>query len=276
MLRGRTHGLLGASLVACLGCAAEPSTQVDGSDTRSDDGGRPWVDTPDGGGVALACDLWAQDCPAGEKCMPWASDDSASWDATRCTAVVSEPAQPGDACSVVGDAWSGIDDCALGSMCWAVDGDGVGTCVAFCGGSPDAPSCASDDQGCSISNGGVLVLCLPYCDPLAQDCPAASACYPEARGFFCSPDASDDLGAFGDPCAYLNACDPGSWCAAPSDVPGCASTDGCCSAICDASDAGGDEAGATCPGVGQICEPLWEPGTAPPGQSAYGLCVIPD
>jgi hypothetical protein len=224
------------------------------------------VDTPDGGGIAYSCDPWAQDCPAGDKCMPWAQHADASWNATRCTPVAANPREPGDSCVAEGGGVSGVDDCALGAMCWDVDDDGEGTCVALCSGSPDAPVCEADGHGCSISNGGVLILCMPYCDPLMQDCPEGDACYPETRGFFCSPDASEELGAFGDPCAYLNVCDPGLWCAPRSDVPGCENDDGCCSAICDVAD-------PQCPGAGQSCEAYPAAGSAPPG---HGLCVIAD
>jgi hypothetical protein len=261
---------LGLGLGLCLALAASCSDDAaTGDSTDVDDGGAPFVDTPDGGGIAYECDLWAQDCPAGDKCMPWGEVDT--WNATRCTPLASAPALPGEACTVEGAAASGIDDCALGSMCWDVDDAGEGTCVSLCTGSPDAPQCAAPELGCSVSNGGVLILCVPWCDPLVQDCPAGGACYPEARGFFCSPDASEDIGAYGDPCAYLNACDPGFWCAAQSDVPGCASEDGCCSEVCDASDPG-----FACAGEGQVCEAFWSAGTAPPGQAAFGLCVMPD
>ncbi|MFZ6186222.1 hypothetical protein ACOXH8_46435, partial [Nannocystis pusilla] len=35
-----------------------------------------------------------------------------------------------------------IDSCDVGHMCWNTDPDtGEGTCVRFCSGSPDAPTC---------------------------------------------------------------------------------------------------------------------------------------
>ena len=36
---------------------------------------------PDGGDEFFECDLFAQDCPAGEKCMPWANDGTEVWNA---------------------------------------------------------------------------------------------------------------------------------------------------------------------------------------------------
>lgn len=268
VVRGAGERAVGWLVLASIAFACgDDGRAADGSGSaEAGDGGGPFVDTPDGGGIAYECDLWAQDCPVGEKCMPWAQDGGDSWNATHCTTVADEPGEPGDPCTAVGGPVSGEDDCARGSMCWDVDDAGAGTCVALCEGSADAPLCAAPDHGCSISNGGVLILCVPYCDPLAQDCPAGAACYPEDRGFFCSPDASEGSGTFGDPCAYVNVCDPGFWCAAWSDVPGCENEDGCCSAICDPAD-------PACPGAGQICEAYPPAGSAPPG---HGLCVIPD
>ena len=46
---------------------------------------------PDDGGTGVfECDLWGQDCPDGEKCMPWASNGG-TWNATRCSPVVDSP-----------------------------------------------------------------------------------------------------------------------------------------------------------------------------------------
>ena len=52
-----------------------------GTDTGSDGGA--FIQEPDGGGTDIECDLWGQDCPDGEKCMPWANDGGSSWNATK-------------------------------------------------------------------------------------------------------------------------------------------------------------------------------------------------
>jgi hypothetical protein len=63
-------------------------------------------------------------------------------------------------------------------MCWDVKPDTMkGTCVAQCTGSEAAPMCDADSS-CFVSNDGVLNLCLPLCDPLAQDCPNENLCIP--------------------------------------------------------------------------------------------------
>jgi hypothetical protein len=169
---------------------------------------------PDGG-VHNECDVWAQDCPEDEKCMPW-SNDGSTWNATRCSALDPAAAQPGDECTVEGSGVSGIDNCALGSMCWDVDENNMGVCVAFCMGTAANPVCENPNESCTIANEGVVILCLPNCDPLLQECQEGSACYPVNDAFVCGPDVSGELGAYGDACEFINVCDPGLFCAGPS------------------------------------------------------------
>ncbi len=259
---------------------------ADGDDSNMDAGGTTggvaesgdtgnaegFIMNPDGMGQNNECDIWTQDCPEGEKCMPYANDGGGAWNATRCSEVTDSPDQPGDSCTVEGGGVSGIDSCDIASMCWNVDGEtNEGTCVGFCEGDANNPVCSDPDTGCSTSNDGVLILCLPFCDPLIQDCGEGEACYPEAIGFICSPDASGpDLGTYGDACEFLNVCDPGLYCADASGVPGCESA-ACCSSFCDI-----EEGDGTCPGAaeGQMCVPFWAEGESPPGEESYGLCFI--
>jgi hypothetical protein len=230
-------------------------------------------DLPDDGGYD--CDVWEQDCEEGEKCMPWSSDGT-TWNALKCTPVDANPKQPGDECVVEGNGASGIDDCDLGSMCWDVDPEtNLGTCVAFCQGSEAAPTCDDPETNCVIANEGVLILCLPNCDPLVQDCPSGQACYPVYEGFNCAPDVSGaDMGGYGDPCEYINVCDPGLFCASAEAVPGCPGSQGCCSEFCDLS---APDPNAACSGVadGQECTMWYDEGAAPPGFEDLGACVIP-
>lgn len=215
------------------------------------------------------CDVWAQDCPEGQKCAPWVSDGGAAWDALRCVDVDANGGQPGDACEAEGGGASGIDDCALGTMCWNVGEEGTGVCVAFCGGTAQAPTCADTATTCIIANEGVLNLCLPICDPLLQDCGDGQACYPAGDAFACAPDVSGELGLYGDPCAAINTCDAGLLCANPELVPGCEG-EGCCTSFCEIDD------GTDCPGQGQECVTWYEAGQAPPGAESLGACVIPE
>jgi hypothetical protein len=252
-----------------------PMGSSGGESSGGDVTGSPFIMNPDGGGPTNECDIWAQDCPEGEKCMPWANDGGDSWNATRCSPLDDNPGQVGDTCTVEGSGVSGIDDCDIASMCWDVDPkDNMGVCVGFCEGNPDAPFCSNPDEGCSISNDGVLILCRRECDPLLQDCMGSAACLPAngSDGFVCIVDASGEMGAPGDPCEFLNACDPGLFCANAEAVPDCQGASGCCSEFCDLTAADPD---AGCSLVGQMCTPWFEMGAAPPDLEHVGACSLP-
>jgi hypothetical protein len=256
------------------GAMQSTGADSDAADTTAaaDDGA--FVPQPDGGVVA-ECDIWTQDCPAGEKCMPYASGTS-SWDATRCSAVDAMPNEVGDPCTVVGSDSSGQDDCVVGAMCFAVDPESnEGVCFAMCQGSEASATCNSPEHVCSISNDGVLALCLPSCNPLLQDCPSggvALGCYPVdgIQSFVCWPDYSFDQGGFGDPCEYFNYCDVGLFCGIPEALPGCAASS-CCNEYCDVT------GGTPCSGAadGQECIAWADPGQAPPGLEDVGYCALP-
>jgi hypothetical protein len=250
--------------------ASEGDSADDGAESGTEGGetGSTFISEPDGGAVN-ECDIWSQDCPESEKCMPWANDGGNSWNATKCSPVAASPKQEGDSCTPEGGGVSGVDDCDVASMCWDVDPEsGMGTCVAFCTGSEAAPMCADPNQSCTIANDGVLILCLPGCDPLIQDCAEGNGCYPINDGFTCAPDASGpDAGVYQDPCEFINVCDPGLACINAESVPNCQGASGCCSPFCTLGD-------TDCP-TDTLCEPWYEEGMAPPGFETVGICIIP-
>jgi hypothetical protein len=251
---------------------ANPTTgEATAASTSSGSTTMSFINPPDGGGGVKECDVWTQDCPPGEKCMPWADDGGGSWNATKCSKVAMNPGQEGDPCTVEGSAVSGVDDCDVGLLCWYFDENNNGTCADMCDGTPDNPSCDMG-QTCDVSNDGVLILCLNTCDPLIADCPAGQICFFDGIDeFICDFDASGEMGMYGDPCAYINVCDYGLYCAAPETVPMCDNGDGCCSPYCDIT------LPNTCPGMdgGQECVPWYTMGMAPPGQENIGACAIP-
>ncbi len=226
--------------------------------------------TETGPGPTNECDIWAEDCPEGQKCMPWAADGGTSWNATKCSPVQNDPGQVGDVCTVEGSGVSGIDSCDKHLLCWYTDEMNVGTCINMCEGSEDSFSCPDMKQKCDISNDGVLILCLETCDPLVQSCPEGQICFFDGlQDFICDFDASGEEGQFGDECAFINVCDYGLFCAAPETVPGC-EAEGCCSNYCDLS-----EPNNTCIGEGQECVPWYAEGEAPDGQQDIGACSLP-
>ncbi len=269
---GSSTSTSGVDSGSSTGNATETSTSTGASVDESDDDAATtstFLPQPDGGFGDDDCSIFLQDCPEGQKCMPWANDGGNSWNATRCTAIAEEPGAPGDPCMVEGTGVSGIDTCQMAAMCWDVDpATNEGTCVAFCTGSEADPICEDPDTSCILSATSPLALCLPNCSPLAQDCPDGQGCYAINENFGCVPDGSEVGGAPGDPCQYINVCEPGLLCGLPEWVPGCMGP-GCCTPFC----ALGDRMPPCLPG--QDCVAFYEPGTAPPGYEDVGMCAVP-
>ncbi len=111
-------------------------------------------------GVMNECDNFAQDCPAGQKCVAYSSNGAGGWDALKCVGVTGMD-KPGDTCTSKGD---GVDSCIKGAICWGVSREGMGTCVALCTGSWEAPVC-ENTAFCTISGLGLINLCLPLSIP---------------------------------------------------------------------------------------------------------------
>lgn len=258
---GPWHGSNDASL-AVAGISRAPA----GPDAFEDETphGASFLNDPDVG-PDFECSTFAQNCPPTQKCNPWADDGGGSWNSTRCTAVAQNPVGVGETCTVEGSGVSGIDNCEIGVMCFDVDGEtNEGTCVPLCSGSPAAPVCPAD-LVCTITNNNTLALCLPICNPLVPtDCAPGNGCYLVQGQFTCAPDASGQLGEPGDPCEFINACDPGNSCVSAELVPGCVGSS-CCTPFCDVL-------APECPD-GSSCADLFSPGDAPAAcVENVGLC----
>jgi hypothetical protein len=248
-----------------------------------DDGGGITFIDPDGGFCAplpdsgslyfCECHLWQQDCPRGQKCAPWANDGSDAWNTVKCTPIDPNPAPIGAPCVVEGGAASGIDSCELAALCWNVDPATLeGECVAFCTGNEGSPSCDDPHSSCTILNFGTLILCLPTCDPLGDDCENGFACRPNApsgstaSNFVCLPTEAD--GTIVDGCEAHGGCPDGHACVGSDVLETCAQS--CCARYCDHSDPLADEAcGAD---EGYACVPMFGEGMAPQGHANVGVC----
>jgi hypothetical protein len=237
------------------------STGTSGTTTEGDSTSCQFICEPDGGG-GQECDLFAQDCADGEKCNPFANDGGNSWNASKCVPV--GPDQIGEACTVEGGGTSGFDSCAKGAMCWDVDfATGEGTCVALCTCSLEQPICEVVNTQCAIANDGVIILCLPVCDPLNPvACAPDEVCIQSGDNFSCVLDASGDVGAAGDGCSFANGCDPGLFCGAADES--CADV-GCCAPFCALDN-------PVCP-AGKECQPWFEEGAAPMCFEDLGACI---
>lgn len=260
---GTTSGTTGVTTGVTTSATSEAITT--GGDCMSG-----FLCNPDaGGGEALGCDVFAQDCNEGEKCVAYGSGGSNSWNATKCVTVTGDGV-PGDVCSAPQGGLAGVDDCGAGVFCWDVLNN-LGVCVALCQGTADSPTC-DPDSVCLVSNEGVLNLCLPRCDPLVQDCPGDDLCVPNGDNFFCSQDASGDEGQTNDPCQGGNVCDKGLLCrdtatASSACDPG---SNGCCQPYCEYPD-------APCPNPDQACLQWYNPDDLPMNDPklAIGICGIP-
>ncbi|WAS90268.1 hypothetical protein [Nannocystis punicea] len=220
---------------------------------------------PDGGGP-VDCDVFAQDCPEGQKCAWSSSYEQGSF----CFLLDRDPQQLGEPCTFVPDpeySWiSGQDDCDKSLMCWP-NGDGYhGLCVAMCMGSYEQTHCP---EGSICTGGRTHWHCVQVCDPLVQDCPLGFRCSLEygAYDFACIPDSAPPHAGPGEPCTGDLDCAPSLACMSASDVPGCAPGSFCCSKICALDDPAFD-----CELPGQTCQDVSdEYGGWPAGGGACAL-----
>ncbi|MBV1861055.1 MAG: hypothetical protein KUG77_21740 [Nannocystaceae bacterium] len=239
----------------------------DASGFPGDEDGDSTEPDPSGAG----CDVFEQDCPGAQKCVPYSADGDQTWNGLRCSALPSEPRQLGESCVAPEGPVAGVDDCDVGLMCWGIpQGETAGVCTSLCEGSAAAGLCPTETV-CAVYNSGALPVCLPTCDPLGSGCADGKLCIPQGGAggrFVCAVDASPTTGGYGDPCLAFNKCDPGMFCAPADAVPGCALSSGCCSRICDL---GEDDPDRTCDGESQVCVPFFD--TAPaPGFESVGGC----
>lgn len=258
----------------------EVTTADSGSDDdggyEDDDGGTgctftcpdppPPTPPPGGGGGVFECDLMAQDCPEGEKCMPWANDGGGEWNATRCSPVADNPDTPGQPCTVEGSGTSGIDTCELGVVCWHVDPEtNMGVCEALCSGDAGPWPCEGPGQSC-VPIDDLVPLCIASCDPVMPDCAMDEGCQIVlgSDAFICQPAGAV---AVGEVCTVPNECEPGALCAYGQGI-GCGRGpgEGCCAEACEVGAPGG------CPGPGQVCT-AWIPFDSPPEYAHIGVCA---
>lgn len=219
-----------------------------------------------------ACDLLAQDCPAGQKCMPYASNMGDVWDSVKCVDVVDNGGIPGQACTVSDFPTSGIDTCDATSMCWNVDPVTLkGECYPFCYVENNFNVCKKFTQSCVIVE-DALPLCFDHCHPWKSPCPVGEVCVPQLQyptlEFVCVPDESGAGGQEFSKCTDFDTCDPGLICMDPKKGAECdQNAMGCCLSVCDLSQ-------PKCKGVNQKCQD-WFKGNAPPGYEGIGVCAIP-
>ena len=243
--------------------STESGSVVPDPDPDPDPTGADWSLEQDVAGVG-ECDPLDQDCPPGDKCVPYAGLDD-HWYTTRCVPVLGDDG-PGEACTR-NDSESGTDSCDGSSLCWQlelVEGELHGECRSFCEGEGKAPTCDAD-QTCLVANFEVFNLCLDACDPLLQDCAPDEACTRTSEGqFACVHNTAPTQQ--GEECIVLTDCGPGLACIRDDVLPDSA-WDPQCTAYCDL-------AAPEC-AMGYACEAYFGEGLAPEGLEDLGLCVAP-
>lgn len=190
------------------------------------------------------CSLGVQDCPAGEKCNVWGSED-AGLDSVGCFPLAEIPDEVGEPC-VWGDSYfDGLDSCVAGAFCHREGLTDSGVCRSFCDSSP----CGSPCTFCRAEYAGALLVCLPFCSPFAGCLQADFGCYPfeEGGGFGCFPAGDRARGEACDP-TQISECSGGLFCAPGARVPGCAE-EGCCAELCST------RAAESCAEPNLECEP---------------------
>ena len=242
-----------------------------GESTSTEGGMIPFVPDDDFAAAYGECDPWQQDCPEGEKCVPYGSTGGPHYDAQKCVQITND-GMAGDECTYAGIV-EGNDSCDADSFCWPTQGPEdqlVGHCTAFCTGTPDDPMCPAE-YSCLISNDGSINFCVPECNPLDPEPTCAndwSCHYQESPGIFgCW---LGDVGE-GETCVggdqLYDDCGEGLTCYDGEHLPMCEG-DRCCAAFCDVSD-------PMCNAPGTTCTTLWENAMAPPGYENLGVCIVP-
>lgn len=232
-----------------FGCASTPSgtgeTSESSSTSTASDSGSSSTSTDDTGGeesdgtseesstgptpdfLLPECDILAQNCDDGEKCVP-------DGDRTVCVPIDDNPQPSGGPCNLDRPA----DDCDAGLICWPPDTGGTeGTCVPLCKGDFEAPTCDDAQLHCAAyrREGAWFPLCRPVCDPTDFDCGPAAVCELSSykTAFVCSPPGLPLTGEHGDKCDLDGApdplCDAGLHC----EVGQFGCGDGCCFVLCD-------------------------------------------
>ncbi len=251
---GDSTGDHGSTTVAEV--TGQSSTQTSEGSTQTTGGSNPG-----------ACDPFAQDCSAGQKCVPWGRHNN--WDGAKCVDIMGDGV-PGEPCTAFEGPTAGIDDCALGSICFDVDVElnNSGICTSQCSGSVGAPVCP-EKFICDLYAEQYLAVCILSCDPLiVDDCPEDQACIPGENSFDCVKGAWDANQQVNDACNGHGACAKGLACLSSTSGSACAEGVGCCQPYCELPD-------GPCPDPDQSCQPWFDPRRGVPlGYEHVGVCAV--
>ncbi len=281
---------------SCFGCGPEATTGIGSTDVLSSSGsvdslpttgagastgtgtgtstGGPITSTFDSTSVEADfpvendCDPFSQNCPENQKCVPYAKQGASGWDGTKCVEVTGDRG-PGDTCMTPEGPLAGVDDCALGSICWNVDEDNLGICYAQCSGSDRNPMCPPQHK-CVVTAGNYVDLCYRSCDPLSDDCPPDDVCVPSASAFFCVSSGLGEPAQVNEICEGPVSCAKGLVCLTAETASSVCDDQapGCCQPFCQLPD-------GLCPNPDQQCHPWYDPmSDVPMGYEDVGVCAV--
>lgn len=248
------------------GSETASSTETSSADT-SNDSPTTANAIPQDDAMPDDCDPYQQDCPDGEKCVPYRPDGGAEIE-NKCVPIMGE-GEPGDPCWS-GGLVEGTDNCGEGNICWnvsEVEGELLGTCHALCSGSVDNLECPAGSS-CATGADSSLAVCMVSCDPFGQDCSNDYGCYWTGLEFQCVTTTSNL--PTGSACGYINDCATGHLCMPTETLPSCQAAS-CCTLFCNLEL--GDQQCAAVPG--SSCVPFFEAGRVPPDYQHVGVCLSP-
>ena len=231
------------------------------------------------GGVGEHCELHMvpTGCAPGLKCIPYSNNGGSGWNDVGCFPIDPEAVDLYEPCEWVDAPFSGYDNCGDNAYCLDYTGEG-GFCQGLCITADEASGDATCEDPDAVGGYGCqdcFCSCDRSCNPLEQDsCLEGEGCYAVGGNvdFTCAPDVSGETGTYGDPCEFVNVCDPGYYCSNIDAVPSCDEGVGCCTPFCDVTQPN------TCPGAGegQECVSWWAKGpAAPKGFEDVGACAVP-
>lgn len=205
----------------------------------------------------------SMDCPAGQKCVPVASEGFYTFNAMKCVPIDPDPKQVGESCTTELSYFEGLDDCGLNLWC-NTSGFPTGQCYPTCTGSPE-PACPAGTK-CQNKQ-GLLNVCRPGCHPdFSFECIDGNVCVPDQEGVFeCAP-AGDDVPLFGE-CQGANDCAPRLQCAPSQKLAQCGNASMCCLPFCSLQE-------SKCPDP-LVCVPYYKDMQAPVEHADLGQCVSP-
>jgi hypothetical protein len=221
-----------------------------------------------------SCDVWQQDCPEGEKCVPSPREGENAWSEARCAPLFEEVLEAGDSCITL--PWpsidtEAIDNCVEGTLCWSHENRFTVlpyACIPQCSGGPEEPQCPPG-QACNVRDGQLALCERIRCDPTYPWCLDGRSCvFDGVDDFRCVPGPAVDGTGFS-PCEMPTDCAPGQLCAAAELAPGFCQADSasCCLPVCDLDF-------PACNAEPLVCVPFFAAGTAPPEHANVGVCGV--